>query len=80
MNIVFKKSHVANILKCLVKILTVVLVLISYTLLSGCGNNKSDNYSKAENKKSAVTTAIDDNTVTSDIAKTGTQDLQSVDI
>ena len=75
MSIIFTKCNFFNTLRFFVKILTTVFILMSYLLLSGCGNNKSDNYSKADNKNSTVTTAVDNNTVTGDTAKTGTEDL-----
>lgn len=80
MNIIFTKCNFFNKLRFFVKILTTVFILMSYLLLSGCGNNKSDNYSKADNKNSTVTTAVDNNTITGDTAKTGTEDLESIDI
>lgn len=80
MNIIFTKCNFFITLRFFVKILTTVFILMSYLLLSGCGNNKSDNYSKADNKNSTVTTAVDNNTVTGDTAKTGTEDLESIDI
>ena len=80
MSIIFTKCNFFNTLRFFVKILTTVFILMSYLLLSGCGNNKSDNYSKADNKNSTVTTAVDNNTVTGDTAKTGTEDLESIDI
>jgi enterochelin esterase-like enzyme len=80
MSIIFTKCNFFNTLRFFVKILTTVFILMSYLLLSGCGNNKSDNYSKADNKNSTVTTAVDNNTITGDTAKTGTEYLESIDI